>query len=173
MQACDLLKKSAETRRLLRERLTPGRLGGQHHDIPLPKHISSSLSLNVDGFASRQGAACKAVGRAILKSGERLKLNGTWWSPSSRNDTANEENIALVPRFDDNGEGATTSTALALPSHNNQGGSSLKTVAELETMVQEYCSKVETTIGQQQQRIDELLAFCDHLEKGVIDNSSS
>lgn len=170
MQAYDLLKKSAETRRLLRERLTPGRLGGRQHGIPLPKHIHSSLSLNTDGFASRQGAACKAVGRAIRESGERLKLNGIWWS--SRNGTNDDDNNGLVPREDDVGEG-TTSTALALTTYNNESSSSMKTVAELESMVQEYCGRVENTIGQQQRKIDELLAFCDHLEKGVVDMPSS
>ncbi len=164
MQAYDLLKKSAETRRLLRERLTPGRLWGQHHDVPLPKHINSSLSLNVDGFASRQGAACKAVGRVIRESGERLKLNGTWWSPSSRNDTAYEDKNVLDSRYDDIGERATTSTSVLTSYNTQRSGSSLETVAELETMVQEYCGKVETTIEQQQQKINELSAFCDHLE---------
>jgi hypothetical protein len=126
--------------------------------------------MNTNGFASRQGAACKAVGRAIRESGERLKLNGIWWS--SRNDTNNDENNELVPREDDVGEG-TTSTALALASYSNECGSSMKTVAELESMVQEYCGRVEKTIGQQQRKIDELLAFCDHLEKGVVDMPSS
>jgi len=197
MQAYDLLKKSAETRRLLRERLTPGRIGprggggGQqqhnHHGIiPLPKHISSSLSLNADGFASRQGAACKAVGRAIRESGERLKLHGTWWSsPSSHsnndNDAVDDETNGLVvlPREYDIGERIVTSSSLAVTitssssSCNNESGGNVKTVAELESMVREYCGKVENTIGQQQRKIDELLAFCDHLEKGVIDMRAS
>ena len=195
MQAYDLLKKSAETRRLLRERLTPGRIGPrggggqQHHHgiIPLPKHIISSLSLNADGFASRQGAACKAVGRAIRESGERLKLHGTWWSsPSSHsnndNDAVNDEinGLVVLPREYDIGERIVTSSSLAVTttsssssSCNNKSGSNVKTVAELESMVREYCGKVENTIGQQQRKIDDLLAFCDHLEKGVIDMRAS
>ncbi|KAL3767613.1 hypothetical protein ACHAW5_004054 [Stephanodiscus triporus] len=113
-------------------------------------------SLNDDGFASRQGAACRAVGRAIRESGARLKLKGIWWSsPSSRNG-----NVAFLG--DDNHvDGATTQE-----SYSNENGS-YGTVAQLESMVRDYCGSVEGTIGRQQIKIDELLAFCDHLEKEV------
>mmetsp|Transcript_19918 Transcript_19918/g.37492 ORF Transcript_19918/g.37492 Transcript_19918/m.37492 type:complete len:846 (+) Transcript_19918:194-2731(+) len=150
-QASDLLKKSAETRRLLRERLTPGYNGGGGvlHKPPMANakmtRTSSDNALNekCDTFASRQGAACKAIGRTIRESGARLKLGGKWWD-----------------------------SALLLT--NGGGGGSpaiapvIEGVAQLESMVKGYCGSVEGTIGQQQEKINELLAFCDHLEKEVM-----
>jgi hypothetical protein len=41
-------------------------------------------------------------------------------------------------------------------------------VAELESMVREYCGSVESKIGSQNEKIEELLAFCDHLEKELV-----
>jgi len=41
-------------------------------------------------------------------------------------------------------------------------------VAQLESMVKDYCGGVEETIGRQREKIEELLAFCDLLEKEVI-----
>jgi hypothetical protein len=162
-QAHDLLKKSAETRRLLRERLTPGRRpagGGSGAIASLAAGINAKKndgsSLNDDGFASRQGAACRAVGRAIRESGARLKLKGAWWSSrSSRNGDS-------APLGGDNHvDGVTTQESQSI----GEGG--YGTVAQLESMVRDYCGSVEGTIGRQQMKIDELLAFCDHLEKGV------
>lgn len=42
------------------------------------------------------------------------------------------------------------------------------TIEELESMVKDYCGGVEGEIVQQRTKIDELLAFCDHLEKEMI-----
>jgi hypothetical protein len=167
-QAHDLLKKSAETRRLLRERLTPGRrpVGGGSGAIPSLVAGSNAkkndgISLNDDGFASRQGAACRAVGRAIRESGARLKLKGTWWSSRS----SHNGNSALLG--DDNHvDGATTQESHSI------GEEGYGTVAQLESMVRDYCGIVEGTIGRQQTKIDELLAFCDHLEKEVAGKRS-
>ncbi len=170
MQASDLLKKSAETRRLLRERLsTPGRHGRQQQyrnspiiaaliggnkniavDTPQKQHAMSSSSLNGDSFASRQGAACKAVGRAIRDSATRLKLRGKWWG--------NGENDATLLLTN-----GSSSANMEEKNPEEEG-----TVAQLESMVRDYCGGVEGTIVQQREKIDELLAFCDHLEKEVM-----
>ena len=149
LQASELLKKSAETRRLLRERLTPGRNG----KLPRPpmtalindaaKSSNSNTNTDDNAFASRQGAACKAVGKTIRESGVRLKLNGKWWR---------------------GGNDATMLLASGGSSTNSGEG----TIEELESMVKDYTATVEGAIGQQRTRIDELLAFCDHLEKEVM-----
>jgi hypothetical protein len=91
--------------------------------------------LNEDGFASRQGAACRSVGKTIRESGTRLNLEGKWFGSASLTDASQAPVI----------EG----------------------VAELESMVREYCGSVESKIGSQNERIEELLAFCDHLEKEI------
>eukprot|EP00956_Cyclotella_meneghiniana_P031923 scaffold85549_cov22-Cyclotella_meneghiniana.AAC.4 len=52
-------------------------------------------------------------------------------------------------------------------SDNNDGQQqslAIEGVAEFECMVKEYCS----TIGNQDRRIEELLAFCEHLEKELM-----
>ena len=149
LQASELLKKSAETRRLLRERLTPGRNG----KLPRPpmtalindaaKSSNSNTNTDDNAFASRQGAACKAVGKTIRESGVRLNFNGKWWR---------------------GGNDATMLLASAGSSTNSGEG----TIEELESMVKDYTDTVEGAIGQQRTRIDELLAFCDHLEKEVM-----
>mmetsp|Transcript_10161 Transcript_10161/g.21982 ORF Transcript_10161/g.21982 Transcript_10161/m.21982 type:complete len:645 (-) Transcript_10161:237-2171(-) len=142
-QATDLLKKSAETRRLLRERLTPGYSGGVPHRPPgggaaptgrKPWTDNALGERSSDTFASRQGAACRAIGRTIRESGARLKLDGKWW------------------------EGADDASEPAV----------IEGVAQLESMVRGYCGGVEGTIGEQREKISELLAFCDHLEREVI-----
>jgi len=142
-QATDLLKKSAETRRLLRERLTPGYSGGVPHRPPgggaaptgrMPWTDNALGERSSDTFASRQGAACRAIGRTIRESGARLKLDGKWW------------------------EGADDASEPAV----------IEGVAQLESMVRGYCGGVEGTIGEQREKISELLAFCDHLEREVM-----
>jgi len=144
LQASDLLKKSAETRRLLRERLlTPGRYGPKLSRPPMSvinANRNAAGSTTDDNFASRQGAACQAVGKTIRESGARLKLSGKWWSSSDMLLT----NDATVS--------------------NEEKG----TIEELESMVKDYCGGVEGEIVQQRTKIDELLAFCDHLEKEMI-----
>lgn len=139
-QASNLLKKSAETRRLLRERLTPGYNGAPQKPPMAASRMSRPASDNSandggDTFASRQGAACRAIGRTVRESGARLKLEGEWW----------------------NGKMLTN------------GEPVIEGVAQLESMVREYCGGVEGTIGRQRERISELLAFCDHLEKDMLD----
>ena len=42
------------------------------------------------------------------------------------------------------------------------------TATALESMVQDYCGQVEGKIGQQAEKINELSAFCDHLEVEFI-----
>jgi len=145
-QASELLRKSAETRRLLRERLTgPGqRFGGGPR--PPMAGVSNSVPSDPSGrggddFASRQGAACRAVGRAIRESGARLNPGA---APLLSNEAWSNAGV------DDGTDG--------------EGG----TVAQLESMVRDYCVGVEGTICKQRERIDELLAFCDHLEKEVV-----
>jgi hypothetical protein len=166
-QAQDLLKKSAETRRLLRERLTPRRrhvFGGGSGVIASiengrnAKQIDGGSSLKDDSFASRQGAACRAVGRAIRESGARLKLKSIWWSSHP----SRLENISLVGNDDNHVDDSAT---MQETHGNDEDGHG--TLAQLESMVRDYCGSVEATIGRQRTRIDELLAFCDHLEKKV------
>ena len=142
LQASDLLKKSAETRRLLRERLlTPGRHGPKLSKPPMSViNANRNVVDSTDGtFASRQGAACQAVGKTIRESGARLKLSGKWWGNMLQPDDATTVS---------NGEEGT--------------------IEELELMVKDYCGGVEGEIVQQRTKIDELLAFCDHLEKEMI-----
>ncbi|KAL9189429.1 hypothetical protein ACHAXT_009104 [Thalassiosira profunda] len=138
-RAAELLKRSAATRRLLRERLTPGR-----NALPLRPPVgppSASKPSSDDGsFANRQGAACKAVGKAIRESGARLRLEGKWWTTPL---LTNEEGTDAEPPVIDD-------------------------VAQLESMVRAYCVGVEARDGKQKKKIDELLAFCDHLEKDLV-----
>ena len=148
-QASELMRRSAETRRLLRERLAS--VGRKDSVLPRPPGTPDANSGGDEGdkqasaeantFAARQGAACKAVAKTLRKSGRRLRLNGKWWS---------------VPASSDGDDD--------LPSTQ----SSIELVADLESMVGDYCVNVEGTIGNQQDRIEELLAFCDHLEKDML-----
>lgn len=143
LQAAELLKRSAATRRLLRERLTPGSTGGVPQRSPaaaafVPR-TSSDPALHRDegggaSFAGRQGAACKAIGRAIRESGARLRLDAP----------------------------------LMLANGSPPAELVIEGVAQLESMVKEYCGSVEGTIGRQREKIEELLAFCDHLETEVM-----
>ena len=142
-QVQDLLKRTAETRRLLKERqATPIKQPPSLALVAMPRATSSgSISaLNEDGFASRQGAACRSVGKTIRDSGNRLNLEGKWFGGDATK--AITDGIAQEPVI----EG----------------------VAELESMVKEYCGNVESKIGSQNEKIEELLAFCDHLEKELM-----
>ena len=137
----ELLKRTAETRRVLKERLgTPTKQPPSLALVTIPRVASNgSVSmLNKDGFASRQGAACRSVGKAIRESGRRLNLTGKWWNATK----------ALT-------DGTTPEPVI-------------EGVAELESMVREYCGSVESKIGSQNEKIEELLAFCDHLEKELV-----
>ncbi|KAL7482369.1 hypothetical protein ACHAW6_008043 [Cyclotella cf. meneghiniana] len=145
IQVKELLKRTAETRRILKERLgTPTKLPPSLSLVPIPRITSNgSMSvLNEDGFASRQGAACRSVGKAIRESGRRLKLAGKWWTGAAKLLT----------------DGGSSS----------QSEPVIEGVAELESMVREYCGSVEGKIGSQNEKIEELLAFCDHLEKELM-----
>lgn len=143
------MRRSAETRRLLRERLAS--VGRKDPVLPRPPGTPDAnpggdegdkqSTAGVDTFAARQGAACKAVAETLRKSGRRLRLKGKWWS---------------VPASSDGDDG--------LPSTQ----SSIEQVADLESMVGDYCVNIEDTIGNQHDRIEELLAFCDHLEKDML-----
>eukprot|EP01082_Thalassiosira_pseudonana_P000429 g132.t1 g132 contig1:319217-321559(+) len=148
-QASELLKKSAETRRLLRERLnTPSKqpssalVAAVRGTSSADGKTSASSALNDDSFASRQGAACRAVGKTIRESGHRLHLEGQWWSAKNGLLTDGSSSASSEPVI----EG----------------------VAQLESMVKDYCGSVEGKIGKQQEKIEELEAFCDHLEKEVV-----
>eukprot|EP00956_Cyclotella_meneghiniana_P010469 scaffold14574_cov38-Cyclotella_meneghiniana.AAC.1 len=168
-QVQDLLKRTAETRRLLKEQImsSPSKqlpslalvttstttMNTTNAPSSLPRE-GNKLSLNEDGFASRQGAACRSVGKMIRDSGCRLKLNGKWFD---NNTTASSSNINSNSNNNDNNEGQQQQSSLVIEG-----------VAELECMVKEYCSTVEGTIGNQDKRIEELLAFCDHLEKELV-----
>ena len=148
-QASELMRRSAETRRLLCERLAS--VGRKDSVLPRPPGTPDANSSGDEGdkrptaeadtFAARQGAACKAVAETLRKSGRRLRLSGKWWS------------IPASSEGDDD-----------LPS----AQSSIEQVADLESMVGDYCVNVEGTIGNQQDRIEALLAFCDHLEKDML-----
>jgi len=104
-------------------------------------------------FASRQGAACKAIGRTIRESGSRLKLDGKWWDGEP------------APLKLTNGGSSSVSPGMASSSSEPPA---IEGVAQLESMVQGYCGSVEGTIGMQREKIEELLAFCDHLEREVM-----
>ena len=171
-QAHDLLKKSAETRRLLRERLTPGRqqrcsnsnivsLVANNYNTTRKNDNSDGGSSSNDGFVSRQGVACRAIGRVIRESGIKLKLKGTWWSSSlsSYRNKVNDTNTTV--------EEEVSNTIKATSGALLDGEEGYSTVLQLESMVKDYCGSVERTIVKQQTKIDELLAFCDHLEKDV------
>ena len=149
VQASELLKKSAETRRLLRERLTPGR-HGKKLARPPTNVVAAALVQNTtntdNSSTSHQGAvrAVKSVKKIILESGSRLKLKGVWWS--------NKAAFLL----------ANSSCSIR-----GGGGGDEMNVDELDQLVKIYCHSVERTIGQHMVKIDELLAFCDHLENQV------
>ncbi|KAL7467346.1 hypothetical protein ACHAXS_007586 [Conticribra weissflogii] len=161
LKAAELLKRSAETTKLLREKLRHG--NGVQKPTPPPslaliaataanaKHGGGILGegsalamLNDNSFATRQGAACRAVGKTIRESGQRLELEGKWWNRTRK---------ALAD--DDTG----TEMQEPILFHG---------VAELESMVKDYCGTVEGTIGKQKEKIEELVAFCDLLEKEVV-----
>lgn len=150
VQASELLKKSAETRRLLRERLTPGR-HGKKLARPPTNAVAAALVQNTtytdNSSTSNQGAvrAVKSVKKMILESGSRLKLKGVWWSNKAAFLLANSSCSIRV----------------------GGGGGDEMNVDELDQMVKIYCHSVERTIGVQSVKIDELLAFCDHLENQV------
>ena len=171
-QAHDLLKKSAETRRLLRERLAPGRqqrssnsnivsLVANNYNTTRKNDNSDGGSSSNDGFVSRQGVACRAIGRVIRESGIKLKLKGTWWSSSlsSYRNKVNDTNTTV--------EEEVSNTIKATSGALLDGEEGYSTVLQLESIVKDYCGSVERTIVKQQTKIDELLAFCDHLERDV------
>lgn len=141
-QVQDLLKRTAETRRLLEERKnTPIKQPPSMALVAMPRNATNGTVsvLNDDGFASRQGAACRSVGKTIRDSGARLELEGKWFG-----------------------------SAKALTDGSPQPEPVIEGVAELESMVREYCGNVESKIGSQNEKIEELLAFCDHLEKELM-----
>ena len=140
-QVQDLLKRTAETRRLLKEsQATPIKQPPSLALVAMPRAASngSISALNEDGFASRQGAACRSVGKTIRDSGKRLNLEGKWFGDAK----ALTDGTAQEP--------------------------AIEGVAELESMVKEYCGNIENKIGSQNEKIEELLAFCDHLEKELM-----
>jgi len=161
LKAAELLKRSAETTKLLREKLRHGNSISKPTAPPSlaliaataanAKHYggnsgegSALLMLNDNSFATRQGAACRAVGRTIRESGQRLELEGKWWDH---------------PRKVLTDGGAEMEINEPILFHG---------VAELESMVKDYCGTVEGTIGKQKEKIEELVAFCDLLEKEVV-----
>lgn len=142
IRASELMKRSAETRRILRERLSAsGRLDSSGPSPPPSMVHIAALASKTKGNAatsndtSQEGAAvvCKTVGNVLYESGHRLKLEGKKWAPTQ------------------NGSHVVIATATAL-----------------ETMVTDYCGQVEGKIGQQKEKIDELTAFCDHLEVDFV-----
>jgi len=137
IRASELMKRSAETRRILRERLSSsGRLDSSGPSPPPSMaHIAAMTKGNAKSSdTSHQGAVVyKTVGNALHESGHRLKLNGKKWTQD--------------------GSQAAIATATAL-----------------ESMVKDYCGQVEGKIGQQNEKIDELTAFCDHLEVEFINS---
>jgi cell division protein FtsB len=135
-QIKDLLKRTTETRRILKERIATPTKQPPSLAIDVTSNGSASV-IDEDGFASRQGAACRSIGKTIRDSGIRLNLEGKWFVRSN-----------------------------ALMDGSSQPA--IEVVAELESMVGEYCDSVESKIGSQNEKIDELLAFCDHLEKELL-----
>ena len=139
IRASELMKRSAETRRILRERLAAGRLDGSgptpppsmaHIAAVAAKSKKDGASTCVDSDTSQQQkVVLKTVGDIIYDSGHRLKLVGKQWNPT----------------------------------HDGSGSG-------LESIVKEYCGQVEKKIGQQEEKIDELTAFCDHLEVDFINS---
>ena len=136
IRASELMKRSAETRRILRERLSAtGRLDSSGPSPPPSMTHIATVAAKTKGNttssnSSQQGvAACKTVGKILYESGHRLELNGNNWNT-------------------------------------NQGGS----LVALETIAKSYCEQVEGKIGQQKEKIDELTAFCDHLEIDFINS---
>ncbi len=135
IRASQLLKRSAETRRILRERLSSSGVRiDSSGPVPPPSmaQIAAMSAKNkgntiaVSNDTSHQGGAVyKTVANLLQDSGHRLKLNGEKWKLT-------------------------------------QDG--------LETMVKDYCGQVEGKIGQQKEKIDELTAFCDHLEVDLINS---
>lgn len=140
IRASELMKRSAETRRILRERLSAsGQLTGPSPP-PSMAHIAAVAAKTkgnaMSNDASQQGGAVfKTIGIVLYESGHRLKLDGRKWAP-----TQNGSHVVIA------------------------------TGAALETMVKDYCGQVEVKIGQQKEKIDELTAFCDHLEVEFINS---
>lgn len=136
IRASQLMKRSAETRRILRERLSSSD-GLMESSGPAPPpsmaHVAAISAKNKGNVmssndTSHQGggaAVYKTVANVLQDSGHRLKLNGEKWKLT-------------------------------------QDG--------LESMVKDYCGQVEGKIGQQKEKIDELTAFCDHLEVEFINS---
>jgi len=139
IRASELMKRSAETRRILRERLSSsGRLDSSGPSPPPSMaHIAAMTKGNaMSNDTSHQGAVVyKTVGNVLHESGHRLKLDGKKWTQD--------------------GSQAAIATA---------------TATALESMVKDYCGQVEGKIGQQNEKIDELTAFCDHLEVEFINS---
>jgi hypothetical protein len=140
IRASELMKRSAETRRILRERLSAsGQLTGPSPP-PSMAHIAAVAAKTKGNAMSNDacqqgGAVFKTIGNVLYESGHRLKLDGRKWAP-----TQNGSHVVIA------------------------------TGAALETMVKDYCGQVEVKIGQQKEKIDELTAFCDHLEVEFINS---
>jgi hypothetical protein len=82
-------------------------------------------------------------------------LKGAWWTSSlTYRSKVNDTTTTTADK-------STSSSALL------DGEEGYSTVVQLESMVKDYCGSVEGTIVKQQTKIDELMAFCDHLEKEV------
>jgi len=143
IRATELMRRSAETRRILRERLSSsGRLDSSGPSPPPSMvHIAAVSAATKGGDAmsndaSHQGAALyKTVANVLYESGHRLKLDGKKWTRL----TQDGSHVVVVA-----------------------------TATGLESMVQDYCGQVEGKIGQQAEKINELSAFCDHLEVEYI-----
>jgi hypothetical protein len=101
IRASELMKRSAETRRILRERLAAGRLDGSG-PMPPPSmaHIAAvaakskkdGASTCVDNDTSQQQkVVLKTVGDIIYESGHRLKLVSKQWNP--KHDASGLESI--------------------------------------------------------------------------------
>lgn len=92
IRASELMKRSAETRRILRERLTAGRLDGSGPTPPPSMaHIAAvaakakkdgTLTCVDNDTSQQQKVVLKTVGDIIYESGHRLKLVGKQWNPT-------------------------------------------------------------------------------------------
>eukprot|EP00574_Skeletonema_japonicum_P009321 CAMPEP_0201724862 /NCGR_PEP_ID=MMETSP0593-20130828/8450_1 /ASSEMBLY_ACC=CAM_ASM_000672 /TAXON_ID=267983 /ORGANISM="Skeletonema japonicum, Strain CCMP2506" /LENGTH=657 /DNA_ID=CAMNT_0048216165 /DNA_START=17 /DNA_END=1990 /DNA_ORIENTATION=- len=135
IRASQLMKRSAETRRILRERLSSSGSGRLDKTGPSPPPSMAQVAaisaknkgnaMNSNDTSHQGGVVYKTVANVLHESGNRLKLDGEKWTLT-------------------------------------QDG--------LETMVKDYCGQVEGKIGQQKEKIDELTAFCDHLEVEFINS---
>jgi hypothetical protein len=139
IRASELMKRSAETRRILRERLSAsGQLTGPSPP-PSMAHIAAvaaktkGKAMNHD-FIQQGDGVFKTIGNLLYESGYRLKLDGKKWAPTQN------------------------------------GSHIIATATALETMVKDYCGQVEGKIDGQKEKIDELTAFCDHLEVEFINS---